>query len=79
MKTHLIFDLDGTLFDYDYSAKQAMNAIYSKINKKYEMEQKKLEVAYSEILKEVEKHAFTDGKTSTEYRRERFEKLLLKF
>ncbi|MBI5051450.1 HAD family hydrolase, partial [Candidatus Micrarchaeota archaeon] len=76
---YLIFDLDNTLFDYETSAREAMKEVYSKIAEKHPFKLNELEQAYTKLLKEIEEHFFTDGRKSTEYSKERFEKLLLEF
>lgn len=76
---YLIFDLDDTLFDYRRSAREAMGAVFEKINEIYKIPVKDLDAEYQLILKGVDVHAFNDGRKSTEYRRERFEQLLMRF
>jgi len=76
---YLIFDLDDTLFDYRKAAKEAMSEVYKKTSSKHNVELQRLEENYNEILKEIDVHGFQDGRKSTDYRRERFERLLASF
>ena len=75
-KTWFAFDLDDTLHSYRKASKAAINATLSIINSKYTIPVHQLGDSYLAILSQSTSHAFTDGKTSFDYRRERFAKLL---
>lgn len=75
----IFFDLDGTLHDYKDSSAIAMDRVFELITSGYGIEADELKGEYNKLLKKAEEHAFLDGRTSTEYRRERFENLLRRF
>ncbi|MEW8051100.1 MAG: HAD family hydrolase [Candidatus Thiodiazotropha sp.] len=72
-------DLDNTLHDYRGASDAAMGAVFSYIEDEYGVDPVEQKIAYSKILKEAQEVGFAAPKTSTEYRSERFEKLLLTF
>jgi putative hydrolase of the HAD superfamily len=76
---NIFFDLDGTLHDFKIVARMAMSSVYDKIDNTYGIEVGDLQKVYGEIMEQVEKQAFSDGKKSYEYRKERFAKLLKHF
>lgn len=74
---YLGFDLDGTLHDYPRAARCAMAQVYSRILSVYShLTEEEMAAAYSEILKGRTPEDFTDGRTSYQYREERFSVLL---
>jgi putative hydrolase of the HAD superfamily len=75
-KTWFGFDLDDTLHEFRYASGQASLSVFEVISAKYGKSVDDLKVRYQEILRESTAHAFTDGRTSSEYRRERFSRLL---
>ncbi len=76
---NIIFDFDNTLHDYRYTSKIALETVFFEINKIYNIDLEELRIEYSKILNKVDEHAFLDGRTSHEYRRERFDELLSNF
>jgi putative hydrolase of the HAD superfamily len=77
-KPHFGFDLDDTLHDFTFSSKQAIDAVYAMKIQKYpnKYSQASLKKSYREILNRYTSSAFKDGRSSFEYRSERFEALL---
>lgn len=75
-KTWFGFDLDDTLHEFRFASGQASLSVFEVISAKYGRSVDDLKVKYQEILRESTAHAFTDGRTSSEYRRERFSRLL---
>ncbi|KAK6089050.1 had-superfamily subfamily variant 1 [Seiridium cupressi] len=73
------FDLDDTLHEFRRSSGIATNRVLEKISVRHHTPMLSLKEEYSHILKEKTANAFSDGKTSYDYRRERFESLLAKF
>ena len=72
----LYFDMDNTLHDFSRSGGIAMGEVYKHIAQKHGLPLDKLKQEYERIRVQAEKDAFFDGRTSTEYRAERFTKLL---
>lgn len=70
------FDLDDTLHEFRKAAKQASLSVFSAIHTWSGVKMDILETTYQDILRESTAKAFTDGRTSTDYRRERFTRLL---
>ncbi|MFH1565514.1 MAG: HAD family hydrolase [bacterium] len=75
----LYLDMDNTLHDFSNSAGIAMSGVYQHIVKKYGLQEQQLRETYKEIMARTEKNAFFDGRTSREYRTERFNNLLNSF
>lgn len=75
----LYFDMDDTLHSFSKSAGTAMNEVYNHILKKHALPLDRLKQTYAKIMAQTEKNAFFDGRTSREYRTERFTKLLAAF
>ncbi|KAK9791260.1 hypothetical protein AB5N19_08858 [Seiridium cardinale] len=73
------FDLDDTLHEFRRSSGIATNRVLEKISVRHHTPMLSLKEEHSHILKEKAANAFSDGKTSYDYRRERFETLLAKF
>ena len=70
----LYFDMDDTLHSFSRCAGAAMNEVYSHIVQKHCLSLENLKQKYAKIMAQTEKDAFFDGRTSTEYRTERFTK-----
>ncbi|OCL01713.1 HAD-like protein [Glonium stellatum] len=70
------FDLDDTLHNFRSASTTASLAVFSDIHEKHSIPVAIIASAYSAILKEKTRNAFTDNRTSTEYRKERFAALL---
>ncbi|KAJ6132107.1 hypothetical protein N7471_007322 [Penicillium samsonianum] len=71
------FDLDDTLHEFRRASANASVRVFETIhasNNKTSVDI--LKNTYQDILRSATANAFTDGKTSSEYRRERFERLL---
>jgi putative hydrolase of the HAD superfamily len=75
-KTWFGFDLDDTLHEFRFASGQASLSVFGVISAKYGKSVDDSKVKYQDILRESTAHAFTDGRTSSEYRRERFTRLL---
>lgn len=78
-KTWFGFDLDDTLHEFRRSSGKATRKVLEKISVQHDIALPALEEEYTHILKEKTANAFSDGKTSFDYRRERFASLLIKF
>ncbi|KAJ5689136.1 hypothetical protein N7462_003528 [Penicillium macrosclerotiorum] len=70
------FDLDDTLHDFRKATGQASLTVFEAIHDQYAIDIDVLEASYQGILQKSTANAFTDGKTSTEYRRDRISHLL---
>ncbi|KAJ5906533.1 uncharacterized protein N7473_003449 [Penicillium subrubescens] len=70
------FDLDDTLHEFRFASGQASLSVFEVISAKYGKDVDDTKAKYQEILRQSTAHAFTDGRTSSEYRRERFSRLL---
>jgi len=75
----LFIDFDNTLHDFSHASGNAMEAVYGKIIHKYHIDENRLKTDYVMLLKKTEENAFVDGRTSFEYRAERFRSLLDNF
>lgn len=73
------FDLDDTLHEFRRASHKATTATLESISNRSDIPVLELKPAYDQILKDKTKTAFTDGKTSFDYRRERFTALLSHF
>jgi FMN phosphatase YigB (HAD superfamily) len=73
------FDLDDTLHEFRRASHQGITATLESISSQSETPLPELKSMYDQILKDKTKAAFTDGKTSFDYRRERFTTLLAHF
>ncbi|OTA99164.1 hypothetical protein M426DRAFT_76559 [Hypoxylon sp. CI-4A] len=78
-KTWFGFDLDDTLHEFRRSSGKAINQVFEDISGRYGTPVPALRDEYMKILKEKTAGAFSDGKTSFDYRRERFSSLLAHF
>ncbi|KAJ9311933.1 hypothetical protein DTO271D3_7780 [Paecilomyces variotii] len=76
-KTWFGFDLDDTLHEFRKASASASSAVFKAIrNENPNIRIEDLDTTYRDILRSKTAGAFTDGRTSTEYRRERFSHLL---
>ncbi|KAH7324442.1 Haloacid dehalogenase-like hydrolase [Stachybotrys elegans] len=78
-KTWFGFDLDDTLHEYRRSSKAAIDAVLHSMSQDYGPPISDLAEEYARVLKDKTSSAFSDGRTSFEYRRERFTSVLDKF
>lgn len=78
-KTWVGFDLDGTLHEFRRSSGTATNKVLEEISERYGTPIPAWKDEYSRVLKEKTANAFSDGKTSFDYRRERFASVLVYF
>ena len=78
-KTWIGFDLDDTLHEFHRSSEKAINKTLEKIFQRYGTPIFALKGEYSRVLKAKTANAFSDGKTSFDYRRERFASVLTHF
>lgn len=70
------FDLDDTLHEYRKASGIASHDVFANIAARFGDAIDVLEKDYAAILKTATRSAFTEGRTSTEYRKERFAALL---
>lgn len=70
------FDLDDTLHEFRKASAQASQSVFEVIHSHTDVNIESLKSSYSEILQSATADAFTDGRTSTDYRRDRFTRLL---
>ncbi|KAJ5182732.1 hypothetical protein N7492_000348 [Penicillium capsulatum] len=75
-KTWFGFDLDDTLHEFRKASAQASHTVFEAIQAEFGVHVNTLKTHYRAILRDATADAFTDGRTSTEYRRERFTRLL---
>lgn len=75
-KKYFGFDLDDTLHEFWKASASASSAVFEAIHQHSGISVETLRATYSEILRSKTASAFTEGKTSTEYRRDRFSRLL---
>ncbi len=74
------FDLDNTLYDYEYSFNIAINDVFDLIIEKYpQLTKPELESNYNELKAQAIEFGFRAKKTANEYRKERFKLLLENF
>lgn len=75
------FDLDDTLHEFSKASGAALRPVFTIIADTYrnDISLAELKPRYSQVLKASTQNAFTDGKKSTEYRKERFRVLLNSF
>ncbi len=78
-KTWIGFDLDDTLHEFHRSSEKAINKTLERIFKRYGTPIFALKGEYSKVLKAKTANAFSDGRTSFDYRRERFASVLTHF
>lgn len=70
------FELDDTLHEFRSASSKASQSVFEAIHDRENINIDLLKSTYGEILRKSTADAFTDGRTSTEYRRERFTSLL---
>ncbi|KAI3547378.1 hypothetical protein CSPX01_03815 [Colletotrichum filicis] len=73
------FDLDDTLHEFRRASSAATTKTLEAISRKHGTPVDELEEAYGHVLRVKTAAAFSDGKTSFEYRRERFSSVLDRF
>ncbi|KAI9897693.1 hypothetical protein N3K66_007549 [Trichothecium roseum] len=78
-KTWIGFDLDDTLHEFRRASGVATDAVLGAISGAHGIAHGQLKPEYSRILRAGTANAFADGKTSFQYRRERFASLLAAF
>ncbi|KAH6618011.1 HAD-like domain-containing protein [Chaetomium sp. MPI-SDFR-AT-0129] len=78
-KTWIGFDLDDTLHEFRRASGAATTKVLEGISKRYGTAMSALKNEYTRILKEKTSNAFSDGKTSFQYRKERFTSVLAHF
>ncbi|KAI8264996.1 Glyceraldehyde 3-phosphate phosphatase [Colletotrichum sp. SAR11_239] len=78
-KTWFGFDLDDTLHEFRRASAAATAKTLEAISQQYGQPVNALKEEYTNILRDKTLNAFSDGKTSFEYRRERFTTLLERF
>ena len=71
-KTRIGLDLDDTLHEFRRSSGTATNKTLEEISKRYDIPVLAFKDEYSRVLKVKTANAFSDEKTSFDYRRERF-------
>ena len=72
-------DLDDTLHHFRLASKQAAEAVFLRLQNIHNIPQAQLNSTYREILKRSQSNHFLDGRSSNEYRAERFRSLLSAF
>ncbi|KAJ5716317.1 hypothetical protein N7493_008228 [Penicillium malachiteum] len=70
------FDLDDTLHEFRKASSQASESVFQAIHTEHGINLDTLRPTYANILRTSTANAFTDGRSSMEYRRERFTQLL---
>lgn len=78
-KTWIGFDLDDTLHEFRRSSGTATDKVLEEMHKQYNIKLTALGAEYSKVLKKTTANAFSDGKSSWYYRRERFASVLAEF
>ena len=78
-KTWIGFDLDDTLHEFRRASGVATDEVLGAISGAHGVAHSQLKSEYSRILRAGTANAFADGKTSFQYRRERFASLLAAF
>jgi len=78
-KTWFGFDLDDTLHEFRKASGAAVLTTLSKISSKYQIPIENLQATYKKVLAQKMAQSFTDGKTSDDYRKERFAAVLKGF
>ena len=78
-RTWIGFDLDDTLHEFRRSSGVATSRVLAEISKRHGIPIPALKDEYTTILKMKTANAFSDGKTSFDYRRERFASILTHF
>jgi putative hydrolase of the HAD superfamily len=73
------FDLDDTLHEFRKAFSAAVLTTLSKVSFEHQIPIDDLQAAYKKVLAQKTAQAFTDGKSSDDYRKERFAAVLRKF
>lgn len=71
-KAWIGFDLDDTLHEFRRASSMATDQVLAEISRVYDIPMPALKQAYSKVLQMTTANAFSDGKTSFDYRTERF-------
>ncbi|KAJ3576627.1 hypothetical protein NPX13_g3636 [Xylaria arbuscula] len=66
------FDLDDTLHEFRRASSAATHDVLEVMSERYGLQCATLEGQYKEVLRRSTAHAFSDGKSSSQYRRDRF-------
>ncbi|KAI1362323.1 HAD-like domain-containing protein [Xylaria arbuscula] len=66
------FDLDDTLHEFRRASSAATHDALEVMSERYGLQCATLEGQYKEVLRRSTAHAFSDGKSSSQYRRDRF-------
>lgn len=74
-KDWFAFDLDDTLYEFRNSSSTALLPVLTKLSNDHGTDIDEMKKLYALMLAEKTATAFTDGRTSREYRNERFEAL----
>lgn len=77
--TWIGFDLDDTLHEFRHASACACKTVFLAISERYGIPTTLLQEQYAVILREKTSHAFCDGRSSHDYRQERFVSLLDSF
>ncbi|KAH7358338.1 Haloacid dehalogenase-like hydrolase [Plectosphaerella cucumerina] len=78
-KTWIGFDLDDTLHEFRRASSKATAQVLAKISERHGTPLPALKEEYGRVLRAGTANAFSDGKTSFDYRRERFNAVLERF
>lgn len=78
-KTWIGFDLDDTLHEFRRTSSKATAQVLHKISERHGIPLPALKEEYGRVLRAGTANAFSDGKTSFDYRRERFNAVLERF
>ncbi|KAJ2979782.1 hypothetical protein NQ176_g3041 [Zarea fungicola] len=78
-KAWIGFDLDDTLHEFRQASSMATDKVLAKISRVYNIPMPALKQEYSQVLQLKTANAFSDGKTSFDYRKERFTLVLEHF
>ncbi|KAH6697498.1 Haloacid dehalogenase-like hydrolase [Plectosphaerella plurivora] len=78
-KTWIGFDLDDTLHEFRRASSTATGQVLADISQRHDILLQDLKQEYSRVLRAGSANAFSDGKTSFDYRRERFTAILEHF
>ncbi|KAJ5737185.1 uncharacterized protein N7483_002310 [Penicillium malachiteum] len=70
------FDLDDTLHKFRKASSQASESVFEALHTDHGINIDTLRSTYANVLRTSTANAFTDGRSSTEYRRERFTRIL---
>jgi len=74
---YVSFDLDNTLYSYDTNSKEAVETVFSMLKREHDLSQSDLWASYVDFIQRIPGPLlFSDGRTSFEYRFERFNEIL---